>query len=196
MKAENLTSIEQLEDFLPGTQPVMFTVAGGKTERYQWIQRTLIKFDYLALSKRDKGTLRCYLMKISGYSRQQLTRLIRQYRKAGRLRRQPRAANGFARRYRDEDIRLLAKMDAFHDTPSGPRLKKLCERAFEVFGQIQYQRLAKIIFTTYANPSGIVKVDVALKKHAPRPSPSVSAASRHLTGNPATCASIPSIRAI
>jgi len=120
MKVENLTPIEQLENFLQGTQPVMFAVAEDKAERYQWIQQTLIKFRYLTLSKRDKGTLRRYLMKISGYSRQQLTRLIRQYRKTDRLTRQPCIANGFARRYTDEDIRLLAKMDALHDTPSGP----------------------------------------------------------------------------
>lgn len=144
MKSENLTSIEQLEAFLQGTQPVMFTVAGDKAERYQWIQQTLIQFQYLALNKQEKGTLRRYLMKITGYSRQQLTRLVRQYRKVGRLTLQPPVAKGFVRRYTDEDIRLLAKMDTLHDTPSGPRLKKLCERAFEVYGQTEYQRLATI----------------------------------------------------
>lgn len=144
MTSENLTSIGQLEAFLQGTQPVMFTVTGNKTERYQWIQRTLVKFNYLGLSKRDKGTLRCYLMKLTGYSRQQLTRLIEQYRKTGRLTQRQRPSQGFARCYTDEDIRLLAKMDTLHDTPSGPRLKKLCERAYQVYGQSEYQRLAQI----------------------------------------------------
>src|SRR5680860_999971 len=31
-----------------------------------------------------------------------------------------------------------------HDTPCGPAVKKLCERAFEVFGQMEYEVLASI----------------------------------------------------
>ena len=55
----------------------------------------------------------CYLMKNCGYSCQQITRLIRQYR-AGRLVRQQRTANGFSRRFTAEDIRLLAAMGERH----------------------------------------------------------------------------------
>ena len=35
-------------------------------------------------------------------------------------------------------------MDEPHDTPSGPAVKKLCERALLVFGQTEYERLAQI----------------------------------------------------
>ena len=35
-------------------------------------------------------------------------------------------------------------MDERHDTPSGPAVKKLCERAFELFGEENYSRLAGI----------------------------------------------------
>ena len=35
-------------------------------------------------------------------------------------------------------------MDERHDTPSGPAVKKLCERALLVFGQTEYERLAQI----------------------------------------------------
>jgi transposase InsO family protein len=85
-----------------------------------------------------------YLMKISGYSRQQLTRLIAQYRKTGRLRRRQRTVSGFKLKYSEKDIRLLAAMDERHDTPCGPAVKKLCERACEVFGQTEYTALASI----------------------------------------------------
>ena len=37
-------------------------------------------------------------------------------------------------------IRLLAAMDERHDTPCGPAVKKLCERACEVFGEAEYVR--------------------------------------------------------
>jgi len=144
MNAEDLTTIEQLSAFLAGTQRVAFEVASGKDARYQWVQKTLVKFHYSLLSRQDKGVLLRYLMKVSGYSRQQVTRLVKQYREQGRLRRRQRTVNGFSRRFTDADIRLLAEMDERHNTPNGPAMKKLCERACTLFGQTEYQRLASI----------------------------------------------------
>ncbi|MGI9295492.1 MAG: integrase catalytic domain-containing protein [Pseudomonadales bacterium] len=129
---------------MEGTQPVAFEVASDKNSRYRWIQRTLVKFHYLTLSKQDKGVLIRYLMKVSGYSRQQITRLVKQYRDTGQLVRQQRTTNGFSRRFTDEDVRLLAAMDERHNTPNGLTMKKLCERAYTVFGQDEHQRLASI----------------------------------------------------
>jgi len=144
MKLEDLTTIDQLEAFLTGTQAVAFSVTRDKDACYRWIQRELVKFRYLTLPRRGKGVVRRYLMKISGYSRQQLTRLIAQYRKTGRLQRRQRTVAGFKRRYTVQDIRLLAAMDERHDTPCGPVVKKLCKRACEVFGQTEYTALASI----------------------------------------------------
>jgi len=144
MKLEDLTTIEQLEDFLAGTQAVAFSVISDKDACYRWIQGELVKFRYLKLSRQRKGVVIRYLMKISGYSRQQLTRLITQYRKTGRIRRRQRTVCGFKLKYSEQDIRLLAAMDERHDTPCGPAVKKLCERACEVFGQTEYTRLALI----------------------------------------------------
>ena len=144
MNADDLNTIDQLRSFLDGSQAIAFEVAGDKEARYQWIGDTLIKFKYRTLGKRDKGVLIQYLIKISGYSRQQITRMIKQYHDKGRPRYKQRTTNGFARRYTDEDIRLLAKMDERHNTPNGLTVKKLMERAYAVFGQTQYQRLATI----------------------------------------------------
>lgn len=144
MNVQDLTTIDQLSAFLAGTQPVAFEVASDKDSCYQWIQRTLVKFHYLTLSKQDKGVLIRYLVKVSGYSRQQMTRLVKQYRDTGRLVRQQRTVHGFSRRFTDADIHLLAQMDERHNTPNGLTMKKLCERAYTVFGQDEYQRLASI----------------------------------------------------
>ncbi len=144
MTVNALTTLAQLEEFLAGTQPVTFSVLSTKDECYQWIQASLVKFEYLSLSKPHKGIVIRYLLKISGYSRQQLTRLIHQYRQTGYVMRRQRTMQGFARRYTEEDIRLLAAMDARHDTPSGPAVKKLCERACQLFGETAYERLASI----------------------------------------------------
>ena len=144
MNAEELKTIEQLRAFLNGTQPVAFEVAGNKDARYRFIQGTLVRFRYRQLGKADKGVVIAYLMKVSGYSRQQITRLVAQYIKAGELRRRQRTTNGFARRYTAADIRQLAAMDERHSTPNGATLKKLCERAWRLFGEAAYERLASI----------------------------------------------------
>lgn len=144
MKLDDLTTIGQLGDFLCGTQAVAFSVISDKDASYRWIQGELVRFNYLSCSRQDKGVLIRYLMKVSGYSRQQITRLVSQYRDTGRLRRRQRTVAGFARRYTREDIRLLAAMDERHGTPCGPAMKKLCERAYGLFGQGEYERLATI----------------------------------------------------
>ena len=144
MKLEDLKTIDQLSEFLSGTQAVAFSIILDKDDCYRWIQGALYKFQYRKLGKRDRGILIRYLMKISGYSRQQITRLITQYRKTGKCKRRQRTVAGFARKYLPQDIRLLAAMDERHDTPCGPAVKKLCERAFEVFGQMEYAALASI----------------------------------------------------
>ncbi len=144
MNIHALKTVDQLEDFLAGTQPVTFSVLSTKDERYQWIQGILIKFEYLTLAKPHKGIVIRYLLKMSGYSRQQLTRLIHHYRQTGRVTRRQRTVQGFARRYTMEDSCLLAAMDERHDTPSGPAIKKLCERAYQIFGEAVYERLAFI----------------------------------------------------
>lgn len=144
MTLDDLTTVDQLREFLSGTQAVAFAVIGNKDTSYHWIQGELVRFRYLSCSRSDKGIVIRYLMKVSGYSRQQLTRLVRQYRDTGRIVRIQRTVAGFAHRYTPEDIRLLAAMDERHDTPCGPAVRKLCERAYGVFGQQEYERLATI----------------------------------------------------
>jgi transposase InsO family protein len=144
MNINELNTIEQLEQFLSGSQAVAFLVASSKDECYRGIQRTLVKFRYPSLSKRSKGVVVRFLIKITGYSRQQLTRLVKQYRNTGKIERLQRTYQGFERLYTAGDIRLLAALDERHNTPSGPAAKKLCERAYTLFKQTEYQRLAGI----------------------------------------------------
>lgn len=144
MKLEDLKTIDELTEFLTGTQIVAFSVISNKDENYQWIEGVLVKFEYRGLSKADKGVVIRYLKKISGYSRQQITRLIGQYLKTGRLKRRQRTTKGFIRKYTTKDISLLAAMDERHDTPCGQTVKKLCERACAVYGETEYASLAEV----------------------------------------------------
>lgn len=144
MSLEQLTTLDAINQFLDGTQEVAFNVATDKPERYRWVQKTLVKFRYLRLGKKDRGTVTRFLMKVTGYSLAQTKRLIQQYVKTGTISVKPARRNGFKRAYTETDIRLLASMDERHGQPSGPVLKKLCERAYQRFGQADYRRLAGI----------------------------------------------------
>jgi hypothetical protein len=67
MKLEDLTTIDQLEDFLSGTRAAAFSVLSNKDACYRWIQGERVKFRYLRPSRQGKGAVIRYLMKISAY---------------------------------------------------------------------------------------------------------------------------------
>ncbi len=135
MKLEELKTIEQLTQFLEGNQAVLFSLNSSKIEHYKWFQRELIRFKYGSLGKAKKGVLARYLIKVSGYSQSQITRLIKQYRETGKITYRHVASKGFKGKYTKEDIRLLAHMDERHSMPCGHTVKKLCERAYTVFNE-------------------------------------------------------------
>lgn len=144
MKLDNLKTVAEMESFLAGNQPIAFSIASSKDERYKFVEGILKRFAYSRLRRRDKGVVIQFLRKITGYSRQQLTRLIERHDKCGVLRRFQKTTNGFEKHYTYEDIRLLAELDKRHDTPNGFMVKKLCERAYHEFGELSYRRLSAI----------------------------------------------------
>jgi len=144
MNLDNLMSIAQMDDFLSGSQAIAFNISASKDERYHLVERILKRFSYFRLKRGDKGVVIQFLMKITGYSRQQLTRMISRFQKEGRLKRRQKTSNGFEAIYTSKDIQLLAELDQRHDTPNGLRVKKLCERAYCEFSEVAYERLATI----------------------------------------------------
>jgi len=144
MKLDNINTFEAIEKFLEGNQPVAFSVLGNKQERYTFIRKKLVQLSYLTASKREKGLLKRFLIKITGYSKAQMTRLIHQYRTDGQITWRPSTTNGFSKKYQASDVRLLVKLDELHDTPCGQMVKTLCERAVRVFDDQTYQNIAKI----------------------------------------------------
>lgn len=144
MNLDKLATTAQMESFLNGSQSIAFVVASSKDERYELVEKILKRFSYQNLSRKDKGIIIKFLMKMSGYSRQQLTRMIQRYCKYGKLKRYQKTLNGFEPVYTTEDIKLLAELDKRHDTPNGYMVKKLCERAYTEFSEIVYERLSRI----------------------------------------------------
>lgn len=143
MNDRDIQTLEQVRCFLQGTESVEFHVQ-GKDERYAWTELTLRRFQYRTLGKGERGLLRRFIERVSGLSRAQVTRLVCQYLKTGRVRRVQRTTRPFRSRFTAADIRELAALDERHGTLSGPATKKLCERALVMFADKRYERLAQI----------------------------------------------------
>lgn len=143
MNDKKIRSLEDVRIFLAGTLEVEFSIQ-DKDARYDWIEQTLRRFRYRALGRKDRGLVLRYLERVSGYSRQTVTRLVTQYVDQGQVRRRQRTVAGFVRYYTETDMRLLAELDELHGTPCGAAAKKLCERMVRVHGDARYEALSHI----------------------------------------------------
>ena len=153
MEEARLHTIAQVKAFLDGTMEGAFRVP--KMERYQFIERVLTRLGYAQHGRVNRGVLLRYLERMTGLSRQQVTRLVREYRQGGRLSaRHGAPRHAFSRRFTAMDVAVLADMDALHGTVSGPATKKLMERALLLFGDARFERLAGISVSHLYNLRG------------------------------------------
>jgi hypothetical protein len=143
MNDEQFLTLAQLQAFLDGTLAVDFSVLPA--ERYSIIARTVHRFGYPRLKRAQKAVVLRFLERVSGYSRQQLTRLVK--RGVGRTALRKRyhgSRTSFTTLYTAADVLSLAHTDSLHGTLSGPATMKLMERAWALFGDARYERLASI----------------------------------------------------
>ena len=75
MNDSKLRTIEKIELFLSGNIEVAFSMQGDDPARYAHISRVLKRLDYPQRNKRERGVVLRYLLRTSGYSRSQITRL-------------------------------------------------------------------------------------------------------------------------
>jgi transposase InsO family protein len=145
MNEAQLSSVAQLRAFLDGTEEVEFEPLGGDAQRYAFVAEVVRRLRYRRLKRPDKGVVMRYLAHTTGYSRQQLTRLVgRAARGETLVKRYREPKQGFPRKFTDGDVKLLAELDALHGTLSGPATKCLLERAVTRFDDPRYERLATI----------------------------------------------------
>jgi len=145
MNEIRLNTVLQLRAFLDGTLEVQFQAIGNDAQRYDFIAAVLNRFVYRRLRRVDKGVVMRYLERTTGYSRQQLTRLVCRFLDGVTLVKRHRApAQGFARKFTVADVRLLAQTDALHNTLSGPATQCLMQRAYALYGDARYERLSTL----------------------------------------------------
>lgn len=143
MKDSHMRSISQLKDFLKVGDGVSFS-GGSRKEKYKWIEWTLFKFSYKHLRKKDKSVVKRYIMKMTGYSDAQVTRLIKRKKETGRIREKQGNKNKFPKKYGPMDVALLIKVDKAHGRLSGPATKKILERECEVYDKEEFKQLKNI----------------------------------------------------
>jgi hypothetical protein len=136
-------SLEQIRAFLAGSGEVRF--AGLRREEvYGWVEKTLVRHQYVSLKRPDKSLVRRYLARMTGLGRAQVTRLITAYARTGRVKAVVYQRTKFATRYTAADVNLLAYVDKAHGNLSGPATRRILEREHGEYGQAAYQRLAAI----------------------------------------------------
>lgn len=143
MKDTALSSIKEVKKFLKSSSKVEFR-RRKREEAYCWMEKTMERFGYCSLSREDKGIMKQYLKKVTGYSRAQITRFIAQYKETGGIKERLYKRNRFNKRYSMEDIRLLAETDELHSFPNGVALKKILKRMAQMYGDKRYENISNI----------------------------------------------------
>ncbi len=143
MEDSERMSLEQIRAFLEASAEVTFQ-GRQRSEVYGWVERTLGHHDYGRQPRAVKGLLRHWIAKMTGFSRAQTTRLIQAYQQGRPVEAKRYRRHRFPARYTAGDIELLAQVDNLHEGLSGPATRKLLERAWEEFGDVRFQRLARI----------------------------------------------------
>jgi len=138
-----LMSMDELRAFLRSSEALAFS-GQDRLQTYGWIERTLRRYGYLARPRGQKGLLRQYLHKMTGYSPAQLSRLIAQFRRTGRVCLRPYRRHRFPRRFTQEDTLLLAEVDEAHGRLSGPATVAILKREYALFGRQEFARLSTI----------------------------------------------------
>lgn len=136
-----LNSVDQVKIFLLSTETMTFEGA-SQAERYTWITTTLCRFKYFTLKKAERGLVKQYLKRMTGYDRSHITRLIQQQLKIGQLLvYQGKRGRSFTCKYLPEDIALLADTDLAHSRLAGPATVAIFKREYTVFKNTAYIRL-------------------------------------------------------
>lgn len=136
-------TIPELTALLESLDGVSFRAA-SKTDAYNWIEEQLFRYKYDRLDKPSKGVVQAYLQKYTSYSHAQLARLIAQWRSTRHVKLADYHRHSFTQTYTRDDMVLLAQVDTAHNVLSGPATAHILNRAYTVFGDKAFERLASL----------------------------------------------------
>lgn len=76
MNDDHLVSVAQLKEFVKLENSAKFKSKDNKRGTYEWIGRTLGRFKYFSLKKKDKSIVKKYITRMTGYSEGAIDKLI------------------------------------------------------------------------------------------------------------------------
>jgi transposase InsO family protein len=132
-----------MREFVQSNRKLRFE-AEDRQALYGLVERVLRNQRYSKLKKSERGVVRRFLVRVSGLSRAQTTRLIGQWRADRQVRSKKPVRRRFPTRYTAEDIVLLRQVDAAHEDLSGPAVRRILWREYTVYGKSEFERLAGI----------------------------------------------------
>lgn len=143
MDDSKIQTLAQLQEVFKSLRGLKFKGKSRK-DKYAWIVSVLKRFDYFALGKKAKGSVKRYVQQMAGFSRAQLTRLICRQLLTGTLNTKRIKRNCFPATYTHADRQLLAQTDNAHQRLSGPATRRILERQYDVHGDKRFERLKNI----------------------------------------------------
>lgn len=153
MNDSRIVSISQLKEFSKLNSEISF-LATNKKERNEWIEKTLLKFQYFKLKKKHRHVVKQYIVKMTGLSNSQLKRLVAKKKKVGKICFASTGRNRFTKKYWPEDIAKLLETDNAHSRLSGPATKKILTREYEKFNHEHYKNISQISIAHIYNLRG------------------------------------------
>lgn len=143
MDDSQINTLEQIRLVLESLRELEFK-GRGRAERYAWIEAVLGRFDYFSLAKKAKGIVKAYLIRMSGISRAQLTRLVSRKLQVGSIKPSYETCHRIAAKYTVFDHELLAQTDNLHGRLSGPATRRILERQYKIYKDKRFERLSGI----------------------------------------------------
>ena len=142
MGNSRLVNFIQIKEFLQGTNSVDFVMKSTK-EKYAFIKQTYDQFKYTTLTKKQKGVVKRYVRKVTGYSTAQITRVVAKSF-TGNPYRASYKRHVFSKKYTALDILLLVKTDNLHGRLNGVATKLILQREYEEFKKEEYRTISGI----------------------------------------------------
>ena len=136
-------SVAEIEDFLKASNFKNFS-AESITEAYEWIEKTILETKYWHLKRSERGIVRTYLSKMTGYSLSQIDRLIVNWKVYGAIKKKKYKRTKFAKVYDKSDISLAAETNKLFGYLSGPAIIRVFKREYEVFKNNRFEKLSRI----------------------------------------------------
>jgi len=142
MDDSRINNISELKAFLTSSKKMVFKM---KTidEKYKFINKSIKRFKYQRLSRKEKHIVLIYLKKVTGYKKAQLLRLVKRALK-GDVKRTVYVRHNPHVIYRANDIKLLEITDALHRRLNSVATKEILRREVELFGQSEYSNISKV----------------------------------------------------